>query len=940
MSYLRISKSRVTFLLVMLSILISAGSSALRAQTGNSGTIAGMVKDPSGAAIPDADVTIANPVSGYQREMKTDATGQFRFPNIPFNPYHLTATATGFTPYTQDVDVNSTVVTSLEIGLKIGAASTNVTVTENASDLLEISPTEHTDVDRSLIEDLPIESASSSVSSLVTLATPGIAADSNGLFHGLGDHASNSFSIDGQPITDQQSKVFSNQIPEDAIQSLEVIDGAPPAEYGDKTSVVIDVTTRSGLGIKQPTGGVNFSYGSFGSENLGFNLATGGDKWGNFVSASGLNTDRFLDPPEPVIFHDNGNEENFFDRVDYHFSQADSAQLNFQYTRSWFQTPNSYDSQYALPWSALDGGGAPIGPNGQLVGPADQRSQIGTFDVAPSWTHVINTHTVFTLGAFYRQDQYDYYPSSDPFADLGPTNLQRQSIAQSRNLTNAGIRADASYVRGINNIKVGISYEQTLLHETDTLGIIDPTFNAPCVTAGGNPVAGFNSPSQCVGGGFLPNTAANPVAGTVVPTFIPQLGCYDLTRATPAAADGCAGTAPTSYIYDVHAPIKQVAFFAQDQLTLGNWTLNLGVREDFYNGISTANQTEPRGGLAYKVGPTNTVLRISYGHMMETPFNENLILASLGCNDRVINEIMTVTLTTPGSPYTCLTAPLSPSIRNEYHAGFEQAFGKYFVLDAEYIWKYTHLAYDFSVLGNTPITFPIEWQKSKIPGYTLRGSVPNFHGFTAYVVAAHVAARFFNPQVSGIGSVPAGPIGSVFRIDHDENFEETTHAQYQPWKRGPWFGFTWRYDSGLVAGSVPFPDPANPTAPVDLTGLSADEQMEAGLYCGNQKPTLATPLTTCLPSQYGSTLVKIPGTPGDPKPENDDHNPPRIDPRHLFDAAVGDDDLFHGDRYKWSLRFTVVNLTNKLALYNFLSTFSGTHYVQPRSETIELGFHF
>jgi hypothetical protein len=70
------------------------------------------------------------------------------------------------------------------------------------------------------------------------------------------------------------------------------------------------------------------------------------------------------------------------------------------------------------------------------------------------------------------------------------------------------------------------------------------------------------------------------------------------------------------------------------------------------------------------------------------------------------------------------------------------------------------------------------------------------------------------------------------------------------------------------------------------------------------------------------------------------HNPPRIQPRHLFDIAVGDDNVFRGDRYKWSLRFTVINLTNKTALYNFLSTFSGTHYVAPRTETIELGFHF
>ena len=121
-------------------------------------------------------------------------------------------------------------------------------------DLVENDSTFHTDVDKNLFDKLPLESQSSSVSSLVTLSTPGISADSNGLFHGLGDHAENSFSVDGQPITDQQSKVFSNQIPLDAIQSMEVIAGAPPAEYGDKTSVVINVTTQSGQGVTTPHG--------------------------------------------------------------------------------------------------------------------------------------------------------------------------------------------------------------------------------------------------------------------------------------------------------------------------------------------------------------------------------------------------------------------------------------------------------------------------------------------------------------------------------------------------------------------------------------------------------------------------------------------------------------------------------------------------------------
>ena len=112
---------------------------------------------------------------------------------------------------------------------------------------------------------------------------------------------------------------------------MEVISGAPPAEYGDKTSLVIDVTTRSGPGRDaRRTAAVTADYGSFGSVNGGFNLAYGGEKWGNFISANGLNSGRFLDPPEFTVMHDKGNEENVFDRVDYQLSTADSIHLNLR----------------------------------------------------------------------------------------------------------------------------------------------------------------------------------------------------------------------------------------------------------------------------------------------------------------------------------------------------------------------------------------------------------------------------------------------------------------------------------------------------------------------------------------------------------------------------------------------------------------------------------
>jgi hypothetical protein len=941
---------RSSAVLALSLFLFVLGASA---QGGNSGSIEGVVKDSSGGAIVNATVEITDVVSGFTRATTTAGDGSFRFTNVPFNGYHMTVTADKFQAYAQDVQVRSTVPAKVEVNMKVGTEVTSVTVEAPGGDLVENDSTFHTDVDRDLFKNLPLESASSEVSSLVTLTVPGVAADSNGLFHGLGDHASNSFSVDGQPITDQQSKVFSNQIPSDSIQSLEVISGAPPAEFGGKTSLVIVVTTRSGLGVTPPHGQVTTSYGAFGTATGGFDLAYGGDKWGNYISANGLNTGRFLDGPEITVFHDKGNEENIFDRVDYKISQADTLSINFGYSRSWFQTPNSYDAQFATGWTfnALDPACPPgqtgncggLGPNGQLVGPQDQRSKIGTFNIAPSWTRLINSETVFTLGGFVRRDGYNYYPSGDPFADRTP-DLQFETVSQYRTLTNAGIRASVSYVKGIHNVKAGVTFENTALSENDHFGIVNPAVNAVCLNADGsldtNPA--LTDPLECGAAGGSPN-----------PTFTPLLGCYDLTRTAPLPrSDGCPAGQTTSGQYQFYANdnIKEGALYVQDTITIKNWSLNLGLRGDIYRGISSAQQLEPRLGIAYNFKPTSTVLRVSYARTMETPFNENLILASTGCNDPVIFDLQQ---SVPGGQ--CVSAsvpPLSPGHRNEFHAGFEQAFGKFLVIDGEYIWKYTHKAFDFSVLGDTPITYPIEWNSSKIPGYAIRASVPNYHGLTAYVVMSSVAARFFTPQVSGIGATPSSPGGpSVFRIDHDEHFNQTTHLQYQPWKRAPWIGFNWRYDSGLVAGPVPCfggescangPGAGGPDNLIDTSIITADQQFQAGLYCGNVYATPTTPISSsfgtnlCPAAEYGSKYVSIPA----PGTENNDKNPPRIQQRNLFDIAVGHDNLFNGDRYKWSLRFTVINLTDKVALYNFLSTFSGTHYVTPRAETAELGFHF
>ena len=181
-------------------------------------------------------------------------------------------------------------------------------------------------------------------------------------------------------------------------------------------------------------------------------------------------------------------------------------------------------------------------------------------------------------------------------------------------------------------------------------------------------------------------------------------------------------------------------------------------------------QAEPRVGISYNVKPTNTVLRrLLRAHARN----------SLQRKPRPLQRGLSAPYSRRCSLCTTgVAGTLQPGFRNEFHAGFQQAFGKNFVVSGEYIWKYTHNAFDFSILGNTPIFFPIDWHNSKIPGYALHADVPNFHNLSAYVVMSSVAARFFPPQVAGAGAT-VGQSGYPFRIDHDERFNETTHVQYQ-----------------------------------------------------------------------------------------------------------------------------------------------------------------
>ncbi len=739
-------KSRYAAFIVVFCLALGLRSYA---QSGGS-SISGTVLDPSGAVVTNASVEIHNAVSGYDRTTITDSKGQFIFPNVPFNPYHMTVTASGFAQNAQDVEIRSTLGVNVKVSLAVARSTDTVTV-EAGADLVENDPISHTDVSKELFDKLPLESQSSSLSSLVTLATAGVAADSNGLFHGLGDHAENSFSLDGQPITDQQSKVFSNQVPLDSVQSLEVIQGAPPAEYGGKTSLIINVTTRSGQGMTTPHGDVTASYGSFGTSNAGFNLGYGNDKWGNFISVSGLNSGRFLDPPEFAVMNDRGNQENVFDRVDYKFSSADSILVNLGFTRSWFQNPNSFDQQF----HNVDGVVLTDPLTGSPLGRADQVSQIKTYNIAPMWTHLLSSSAAFSLGGYVRKDQYNYYPSANLFDDLSP-DLQGETVAQNRKLANVGVRSYFSYVKGIHNLKTGGVYEQTFLTEDDRIGIVDPTL-VPGITP------------SC-----LDPVTHQPISGTACAILAP----YDLT-----------GGGGWRHIYPGSIPVSR----AHRRQGIGTVSpgydhgAELGVQRRHSRRLLQRHQPRP----ASRASP-----RYRLQHQADQYGASRFLCANHGnsvqrepddCQHGMQHPTGFLATLVPPPGVSWQSGPIRPGHRNEFHAGLQQAFGRYLVIDGEYIWKYTHNGYDFGVVGGTPITSQSsgQLQDSRIRNPRQLAELSRTFG-----VCDNVQRRraLLPAASSGVAHHSVG--NEVFRIDHDEVFNETTHLQYQPLKRGPWFAST------------------------------------------------------------------------------------------------------------------------------------------------------
>jgi len=388
------------------------------------GTVQGTVKDPGGALVPDAEVTITQPLTRYTQKVQTDRQGAFKLVNVPFNTYTVRAKAAGFQPTEQAIDLESTIPLNLDLSLQISGTEAAVTVTEDNTALLEPDrSSSDTDINQSILE-RPVGAAPSRAIESIVASAPGFVTDDNGRMHPRGSESQVQYVVDGIPVTDNLSAIFSTSLDARTMRTVEVLTGGIPAEFGDKLAGVINVNTRSGL--EGPTqAGLSFSGGSFSTGEISADFATHTRRFGFLTSLSATTSQRYLDAPSIDNFHNFGRTGKGFFRLDYQFDQNNSLRGVFTFGGTNFQVANRLEQEQA----------------GQA-----QRQRLRDSSQSVTYQHIFSTNALGQFSVFNRFSRAKLFsnPTSTPVVAF-----------QDRSLQNYGGIGSVALTRGKHNIKIG-----------------------------------------------------------------------------------------------------------------------------------------------------------------------------------------------------------------------------------------------------------------------------------------------------------------------------------------------------------------------------------------------------------------------------------------------------------------------------------------------------
>ena len=383
-------------------------------------------------------------------ERNSGDDGEFSFTNVPLGGYELTVAHVGFVPFQQSTSLRSNVPVSLTVELEVGGARETLTVTAEASTLIdpEVSGT-YAQVNQLDVDRMATGAGARGLESALA-RFPGFAKNANGAIHPRGAHNQMTYVIDGMPISDQLNGAFANTLDPSVAQTIELFTGNIPAEYFGKTAAVANITTRSGAGVGRPlAGSTTLEAGQFDLLSQTTQVAGERGRWGYSGSATTMRTHRFLDQVSLDNLHNGGNSQRGFARADYQATARDTLRITAMAGQSAFELANLRSQQASR---------------------QDQRQKLGDVSASLGWVRSVSPHATFDASASYRSALAKLLPSA------GDTPV---TASQARHLTTVTFGAHTNYFTSLHNLRAGGDWQQFPVSEAFTFGITSPSFNEP-----------------------------------------------------------------------------------------------------------------------------------------------------------------------------------------------------------------------------------------------------------------------------------------------------------------------------------------------------------------------------------------------------------------------------------------------------------------------------
>jgi outer membrane receptor protein involved in Fe transport len=406
------------------------------------GTITGVVSDPTGALIANAVVRLDHPIAGQRLQLVTGNAGEFAFNNVPFDQYTLSVMAGGFEVVSQPVVVRSNLPVKVEIRLTVAGSNASLEVSSHQNLVERDSSRSATTIDESSLRNAPRTNRNRLLQELVA-TTPGSATENNGLVHLRGVDDGILYVIDGIPIVDRLDAVSASPIDTDTINSMQVITGNIPAEFGGRSAAVVIVHPKSG--IDSPLVG-DFTVGAGDFRTGEFAAGIGGRvtrTFGFYFNGATHRADRFLDPVDPENFNNRGGGVNLSLRADWHATSKDTLIVNLAGNGSDFNVSNDREQESA----------------GQR-----QKQKLRDNAEAFTWQHLWNSRTVSDFAYFRRAHD----------STLRSNELALPLFAeQDRNHTRHGLLASITHELRGHNLKAGVEFQRVSPREFFSFFVTD-----------------------------------------------------------------------------------------------------------------------------------------------------------------------------------------------------------------------------------------------------------------------------------------------------------------------------------------------------------------------------------------------------------------------------------------------------------------------------------